>query len=322
MADELGSLLTFVLGLLRDYGLEDFYLELSTRDPEKSVGTDEAWEEATAALQAVADASGLELVPDPGGAAFYGPKISVQARDAIGRTWQMSTIQVDFNLPERFDLEYAAADGTRQRPVMLHRALFGSIERFFAVLLEHYAGAFPAWLAPVQVVGIPVHSRLRRLPARGRGEAARAGRPGRGRHLRRPHAEEDPHRAEVEGAVHAHRRRGRRHQGRRLVPLPRRDAGERRPGRRGRREGRRRGGVAQRDRRAGARRSRRGRRRRRLRPALHARTGWPTSRARARAATARSARSRRCSDEDGLVVARGASWRTSCSTSTRTTPAT
>ena len=158
MAGELASLLTFVLGLLRDYGLEDFYLELSTRDPEKSVGSDEAWEEATAALQSVADASGLELVPDPGGAAFYGPKISVQARDAIGRTWQMSTIQVDFNLPELFDLQYAAADGTRQRPVMLHRALFGSIERFFAVLLEHYAGAFPAWLAPVQAVGIPVHS--------------------------------------------------------------------------------------------------------------------------------------------------------------------
>ena len=158
MAGELESLLTFVLGLLRDYGLEDFYLELSTRDPDKSVGTDEAWEEATAALQSVADASGLELVPDPGGAAFYGPKISVQARDAIGRTWQMSTIQVDFNLPERFELEYTAADGTRQRPVMLHRALFGSIERFFAVLLEHYAGAFPAWLAPVQVVGIPVHA--------------------------------------------------------------------------------------------------------------------------------------------------------------------
>ena len=158
MGAELSSLLTFVLDLLRDYGLTDFYLELSTRDPDKCVGTDEAWAEATEALQAVADASGLELVPDPGGAAFYGPKISVQARDAIGRTWQMSTIQVDFNLPERFDLTYAAADGTRQRPVMLHRALFGSIERFFAVLLEHYAGAFPAWLAPVQVVGIPVHS--------------------------------------------------------------------------------------------------------------------------------------------------------------------
>jgi threonyl-tRNA synthetase len=158
MAGELSSLLTFVLGLLRDYGLDDFYLELSTRDPEKSVGTDEAWEEATEALRATATASGVALVPDPGGAAFYGPKISVQVRDAIGRTWQMSTIQVDFNLPERFDLTYTAADGTRQRPVMLHRALFGSIERFFAVLLEHYAGAFPAWLAPVQVVGIPVHS--------------------------------------------------------------------------------------------------------------------------------------------------------------------
>jgi threonyl-tRNA synthetase len=158
MKDELTSLLRFVLDLLRDYGLEDFYLELSTRDPVKSVGSDEAWEEATRTLEEVATASGLELVPDPGGAAFYGPKISVQARDAIGRTWQMSTIQLDFNLPERFDLEYQAADGTRQRPVMIHRALFGSIERFFAVLLEHYAGAFPAWLAPVQVVGIPVHS--------------------------------------------------------------------------------------------------------------------------------------------------------------------
>jgi threonyl-tRNA synthetase len=158
MAAELSSLLQFVLDLLRDYGLDDFYLELSTRDPDKSVGTDEAWEEATEALRATAEASGLELVPDPGGAAFYGPKISVQARDAIGRTWQMSTIQVDFNLPERFELEYTAADGTRQRPVMLHRALFGSIERFFAVLLEHYAGAFPAWLSPVQVIGIPVHA--------------------------------------------------------------------------------------------------------------------------------------------------------------------
>ena len=158
LAGELHSLLTFVLGLLRDYGLTDFFLELSTRDPDKSIGTDEQWDEATAALEQAATASGLELVPDLGGAAFYGPKISVQARDAIGRTWQMSTIQVDFNLPERFDLEYAAADGTRQRPVMLHRALFGSIERFFAVLLEHYAGAFPAWLSPVQVVGIPVHA--------------------------------------------------------------------------------------------------------------------------------------------------------------------
>ena len=156
MRDELTSLLTFVLDLLKDYGLEDFYLELSTRNPEKSVGTDAAWEEATETLREVALASGLELVPDPGGAAFYGPKISVQARDAIGRTWQMSTIQLDFNLPERFELEYMAADGTRQRPVMIHRALFGSIERFFAILTEHYAGAFPVWLAPVQVVGIPV----------------------------------------------------------------------------------------------------------------------------------------------------------------------
>jgi threonyl-tRNA synthetase len=156
MRDELTSLLTFVLDLLRDYGLDDFYLELSTRDPEKSVGDDATWEEATRTLEEVATASGLDLVPDPGGAAFYGPKISVQARDAIGRTWQMSTIQLDFNLPEKFDLEYTASDGTRQRPVMIHRALFGSIERFFAVLLEHYAGAFPAWLAPVQVLAVPV----------------------------------------------------------------------------------------------------------------------------------------------------------------------
>ncbi len=156
MRDELASLLRFVLDLLKDYGLDDFYLELSTRNPDKSVGSDEVWEVATATLAEVATASGLDLVPDPGGAAFYGPKISVQARDAIGRTWQMSTIQLDFTLPERFELEYAAADGTRQRPVMIHRALFGSIERFFAVLTEHYAGAFPAWLSPVQVVGIPV----------------------------------------------------------------------------------------------------------------------------------------------------------------------
>nr|WP_196791170.1 threonine--tRNA ligase [Motilibacter aurantiacus] len=156
MAEQLDKLLTFVLNLLRDYGLDDFYLELSTRDPEKSVGTDEAWEEATETLRQAAEKQGLELVLDPAGAAFYGPKISVQAKDAIGRTWQMSTIQLDFNLPERFELEYQAADGTRQRPVMIHRALFGSIERFFAVLLEHYAGAFPPWLAPVQVVGIPI----------------------------------------------------------------------------------------------------------------------------------------------------------------------
>ncbi|MFC1415952.1 threonine--tRNA ligase [Streptacidiphilus cavernicola] len=156
MAEELDSLLTFVLGLLRDYGLTDFYLELSTKDPEKFVGSDEVWEEATEILRQAAEKQGLPLTPDPGGAAFYGPKISVQARDAIGRTWQMSTIQLDFNLPERFDLQYTAADGSRQRPVMIHRALFGSIERFFAVLLEHYAGAMPPWLAPVQAVGIPI----------------------------------------------------------------------------------------------------------------------------------------------------------------------
>ncbi|WP_297084536.1 threonine--tRNA ligase [uncultured Demequina sp.] len=156
MRDELESLLTFVLNLLKDYGLDDFYLELSTRNPDKSVGSDEIWEEATETLREVAEGSGLELVPDPGGAAFYGPKISVQTRDAIGRSWQMSTIQLDFNLPERFELEYTAPDNTRQRPVMIHRALFGSIERFFAILTEHYAGAFPVWLAPVQVRAIPV----------------------------------------------------------------------------------------------------------------------------------------------------------------------
>ena len=156
MPDELDSLLTFVLNLLRDYGLVDFYLELSTRNPEKSVGEDADWVEATEALRKAALAQNLELVLDEGGAAFYGPKISVQAKDAIGRTWQMSTIQVDFQLPQRFELEFAAADGSRQRPVMIHRALFGSIERFFGVLTEHYAGAFPPWLAPLQVMAIPV----------------------------------------------------------------------------------------------------------------------------------------------------------------------
>jgi threonyl-tRNA synthetase len=156
MAEELDSLLTFVLNLLRDYGLNDFYLELSTKNPEKFVGEDSDWEEATQTLRKAAMAQNLELVLDEGGAAFYGPKISVQAKDAIGRTWQMSTIQVDFQLPARFELEYSAADGSRQRPVMIHRALFGSIERFFGVLTEHYSGAFPPWLAPVQAIGIPV----------------------------------------------------------------------------------------------------------------------------------------------------------------------
>ena len=156
MPGELTNLLSFVLDLLRDYGLNDFYLELSTRDPEKSVGTQADWDAATQALREAAEAQGLDYVLDPGGAAFYGPKISVQAKDAIGRFWQMSTIQVDFQLPARFSLEYTSADGSRQRPVMIHRALFGSIERFFGVLLEHYNGAFPPWLAPVQVLGVPV----------------------------------------------------------------------------------------------------------------------------------------------------------------------
>ena len=156
LEEELTSVLEFIISLLQDYGLDDFYLELSTKDPDKYIGDDEIWERSTSILESVAKKSGLELVPDPAGAAFYGPKISVQARDAIGRTWQMSTVQLDFNLPERFDLTYTASDGQKKRPVMIHRALFGSIERFFGVLLEHYAGAFPAWLAPHQVVGIPV----------------------------------------------------------------------------------------------------------------------------------------------------------------------
>lgn len=156
MRDELTSVLRFVLDLLADYGLNDYYLELSTKDPDKYVGSDEVWEQATGILREVGEASGLELVPDPGGAAFYGPKISVQVKDALGRSWQMSTLQVDFTMPDRFELEYTSSDGTRQRPVLIHRALFGSIERFFGILTEHYAGAFPAWLAPVQVVGIPV----------------------------------------------------------------------------------------------------------------------------------------------------------------------
>jgi threonyl-tRNA synthetase len=153
---EIRSLLTFVLDLLRDFGLDDFYLELSTRDDEKYIGSDEQWEQATDALRQAAEPSGLALVLDPGGAAFYAPKISVQAKDALGRTWQLSTIQVDLQEPDFFELEYTAQDGSRQRPYMIHRALFGSIERFFGILTEPYAGAFPAWLAPVQVVGIPI----------------------------------------------------------------------------------------------------------------------------------------------------------------------
>jgi threonyl-tRNA synthetase len=178
MAGELTNLLDFVLELLRDFGLTDFYLELSTRDDsDKFIGSMENWAEATEALEHAAAASLLELVPDPGGAAYYGPKISVQARDAIGRSWQMSTIQVDFNQPERFALEYQGDDGQRHQPVMIHRALFGSIERFFGVLTEHYAGAFPAWLAPVQVMGIPIRTEnidyLREVAERLRGEGVR-----------------------------------------------------------------------------------------------------------------------------------------------------
>lgn len=175
---EVKHLLDFVLGLLRDFGIDDFYLELSTRDdakPDKFVGSDEDWATATKVLEDVAVESGLELVPDPGGAAFYGPKISVQARDAIGRTWQMSTIQYDFNQPQGFELAYQAADGSRKQPVMIHSAKFGSLERFFGVLVEHYAGAFPPWLAPVQVQAIPVadfasdylHDVARRMKAQG-----------------------------------------------------------------------------------------------------------------------------------------------------------
>jgi threonyl-tRNA synthetase len=178
--EEIQHLLRFVLSLLRDFGLTDFYLELSTRDPDsdKFIGSDEEWETATKVLEDAALGTGLELVPDPGGAAFYGPKISVQARDAIGRTWQMSTIQYDFNQPARFGLEYQAADGSRRQPVMIHSAKFGSIERFFGILIEHYAGAFPAWLAPVQVVGIPIRAEngeyLQRIVERLHAEDVRA----------------------------------------------------------------------------------------------------------------------------------------------------
>ena len=208
--DEIKHLLNFCLGLFRDFGLDDFYLELSTRDDSKPGQVQ--WlrrglgRPRPRSSQQVGVDSGLDLVPDPGGAAFYGPKISVQARDAIGRTWQMSTIQYDFNQPAGFGLEYAAADGSRQQPVMIHSAKFGSIERFIGVLVEHYAGAFPPWLAPVQVQGIPIAERhndylydvAKRMQARGIR--------GRGRRLRRPDAEEDPQRPAAEGAVHGDRR--------------------------------------------------------------------------------------------------------------------
>ena len=239
MGQELRDLLRFVLDLLRDYGLTDFFLELSTRDEsEKFAWCRRRLEEATAALRAAAESSGLDLVPDPGGAAFYGPKISVQARDAIGRTWQMSTIQVDFQFPQRFDLEYLAADGSRQRPVMIHRALFGSIERF-GVLTEHYAGAFPPWLAPVQVVAIPISTRTFHtfeavadwLRAQGYGSKSTPATTG----CRRRSV---PHRAE--GALHAARRGQRRRRRRRVLSLPQRRAEERRARGRGHRGDRRR----------------------------------------------------------------------------------
>ncbi len=243
MEDELQSVLAFILDLLRDYGLDDFYLELSTRgDSEKFIGSDEEWESATETLRHVAEESGLELVPDPGGAAFYGPKISVQARDAIGRTWQMSTVQLDFNQPKRFGLEYTAADGSRQQPIMIHRALFGSIERFMGVLIEHYAGAMPPWLSPVQVVGIPIGDAHVPYLTDVAVQLAAPRHPGRGRRQRRPDAEEDPQRPEAEDPVHAPGRRRRRGGGRRLVPLPLRRPEERRPGRGGDRRDRRRGG--------------------------------------------------------------------------------
>ena len=238
--DEIRHLLNFVLGLLRDFGLEDFYLELSTRgDPDKFIGSDEQWDEATRILKDAAESSGLELVPDPGGAAFYGPKISVQARDAIGRTWQLSTVQYDFNQPERFGLEYTAADGSRQQPVMIHSAKFGSIERFFGVLTEHYAGAFPPWLAPVQVVGVPVAEAyadyLEGVAERLRREGIRV----------EVDTSDDRMQKKIrnaqqaEGAVRADRGGGGRRQGRGVVPVPRRLAGQRRARRRGGRPHRR-----------------------------------------------------------------------------------
>ena len=190
-------------------------------------------------LEDAAKETGLELVPDPGGAAFYGPKISVQARDAIGRTWQMSTIQYDFNQPAGFGLEYTSADGGREQPVMIHSAKFGSIERFFGVLTEHYAGAFPAWLAPVQVVGIPITDEQVPYLTDVALQLTREGRPGRDRRLRRPDAEEDPDGEQAEDPVRAARRRDRRRGRRGLLPLPRRVAAQRRPGRRGGRADRR-----------------------------------------------------------------------------------
>ena len=241
MRDELTSLLRFVLDLLGDYGLDDFYLELSTKDPKKFVGSDEIWEEATDTLAEVAEASGLELVPDPGGAAFYGPKISVQARMRWAAAGRCRPSSWTSTCPERFELEYTAADGSRQRPVMIHRALFGSIERFFGVLTEHYAGAFPAWLAPVQVVGIPVADAHVDVPGRRCRATEGAGDPGRGRRQRRPDGQEDRQPDQPEGAVHAAGGRPRRRGGRGQLPVrrphPDQRGAARRRGRRHRRSG-------------------------------------------------------------------------------------
>ena len=198
-----------MLDLLRDYGLDDFYLELSTRPEGKAVGSEEEWDEATEELRLAASAMDVPLVMDPGGGAFYGPKISVQARDAIGRTWQMSTIQVDFQLPQRFDLHYAGADGKRHRPVMIHRALFGSVERFFGVLTEHYAGAFPLWLAPEQLRLVPVADRNVDAAHELAAARARRGAPRGGRRREAVGRQEDPRRPADEGAVRGRDRRPR-----------------------------------------------------------------------------------------------------------------
>ena len=300
--DELKKLLTFVLELLKDFGLDDFYLELSTKDPDKFVGSDDVWDAATETLRRVAEESGLELVPDPGGAAFYGPKISVQARDAIGRTWQISTIQLDFNLPERFGLEYQGADGERHRPIMIHRALFGSIERFMAILTEHYAGAFPAWLAPVRC-------------RRSRSAASRSGTSARsssacaawasGRRSTTPTTgcKEDPLGATAEGAVHADRRIDGRGGRCGVVPLPGRQPAQRHPRRPGGRRDRGHRvppGEHVTERRAVCLTRIQSSKRRRPSPASRTgsagcgrRTGWPTSRVRTSRRTRRPATSAR-----------------------------
>ena len=210
MPDEIASLLDFVISVLRAFGFDEFTFNLSTKDPKKYVGTDEVWEEATEALRTALDRHGLAYAVKEGDAAFYGPKIDIDVRDAIGRSWQLSTIQLDFNHPERFDLEYVGADNARHRPIMLHRALFGSIERFFGVLSSTTPGAFPTWLAPVQVRVLPVADgprgvrRRRRRPARGRR------RPRRRRRRRRPARQADPRREAREDPVRAGRRRRRR----------------------------------------------------------------------------------------------------------------